>query len=120
MVLKIGRLCMKIAGRDSRNKCVIVDVVDDTYVLIDGQVRRKKCNIKHLEPLNQVLEIKKGAAHEEVVQAFKKLNIEIRERKSKEKTERPRKQRKRKEVMKEETKKHAKKGKDISKKEINK
>ena len=25
----IGRVCMKIAGRDAGKKCVIIDVVDD-------------------------------------------------------------------------------------------
>ena len=122
-MIEIGRLCVKTAGRDARRKCVIIDIVDNNYVLIDGDVRRKKCNIKHLEPLNKTLDIKKGAAHEEVIHEFKKINIKIKEKKSKEKTERPRKQRKKKEVREEEieqTKKPAKKSKEISKKEIKK
>ena len=40
--MKIGQLCLKIAGRDGNNWCAIVDKIDDNYVLIDGNVRRKK------------------------------------------------------------------------------
>jgi large subunit ribosomal protein L14e len=56
---QIGRLCVKLAGRDARKKCVIIDVLDNNFVMIDGQTRRKKCNIRHLEPLDKVLKIKK-------------------------------------------------------------
>ena len=38
----MGQLCVKIAGRESGKKCVIVDRIDSNYVLIDGNVRRKK------------------------------------------------------------------------------
>ncbi len=74
---EIGRLCVKIAGRDARKKCLIIEVLDDNYVLIDGQTRRKKCNINHLEPLDKVLKIKKGASHKEVGDALKKEGVEV-------------------------------------------
>ena len=64
--MKIGTLALKIAGRDGNNWCVIVDKIDDNYVLIDGNVRRKKCNIKHLEATEKILKIKKGASTDEV------------------------------------------------------
>jgi large subunit ribosomal protein L14e len=82
---EIGRLCVKTAGRDSRIKCVIVDVLEGHFVLIDGQTRRKKCNIRHLEPLDKVLKIKKNASHEEVVDILKKEGIEVAEKVVKEK-----------------------------------
>ena len=100
-MFEIGRLCVKIAGRDSGNKCVIVDVIDKNFVIIDGNVRRKKCNIKHLEPLDKVLKLNKGASHEEVSAEFKKLKLDVWKTKPKEKTEKPKKQRiKRKRAMK--------------------
>jgi len=80
-----GRLCIKTAGRDSRLKCVIVDVLEGNYVLVDGQTRRKKCNIKHLEPLDKLLKLKKNASHEDVVEALKKEGIEVAEKTVKEK-----------------------------------
>jgi large subunit ribosomal protein L14e len=93
MIMEIGRVCTKIAGRDAKNKCVIVDVIDDNYVLIDGQVRRKRCNIKHLEPLAQSIDLKKGASHQDVVNAFKKMGLRVLDSKPKEPKEKPIKQR---------------------------
>ena len=91
MTLTIGRLCVKIAGRDAGKKCVVLDHIDKNYVLIDGETRRRKCNIMHLEPLDQTIEIPKNANHEQVVETFKKLGLESRSTKPKPKTERPRK-----------------------------
>ena len=70
---EIGRLCVKLAGRDARMKCVIIDVLDNNYVMIDGQTRRRKCNINHLEPLDKVLKVKKNATHSEVKTVLKKV-----------------------------------------------
>ena len=114
----VGRLVLKIAGRDAGKKAVIVDVLEDSYVLIDGQTRRKKCNTKHLEILPQVLKIRKGAAHAEVKAEFKKLGLEVLETKSKEKTERPRRQRKEKLKEKKETKKKVEKEEKKEKTEL--
>ena len=83
----IGRLCVKIAGRDAGNKCVIVDVIDKNFVMIDGSVRRKKVNIKHLEPLKDVLKLNKGASHEDVAAEFKKKKLDVWKTKAKGKTE---------------------------------
>jgi large subunit ribosomal protein L14e len=72
LMFTIGRVCVKTAGRDAGKKCVIVDIIDKNIVMIDGQTRRRKCSITHLEPLAMVLEIKKGADNKEVVAALKK------------------------------------------------
>ena len=96
-MIEVGRWAIKIAGRDAGKKCVIVDIVDKNTVLIDGETRRRKCSIKHLELLKGKADIKKEASHADIVSVFKKLSIEIKEKKSKEKTERPRKVRKKKE-----------------------
>jgi large subunit ribosomal protein L14e len=57
-----GRVCLKIAGREAGKYCVIVEGVDDNFVLITGPktvtgVKRRKCNIDHIEPTDNVLEI---------------------------------------------------------------
>lgn len=80
-MIEIGRVCVKIAGRDAGMKCVVVDILEKNFVLIDGETRRRKCNVAHLEPLAQKLEIEKGASHEKVVAAFKGLDISIVDRK---------------------------------------
>lgn len=88
-MIDIGRICVKIAGRDAGKKCVVVDVLDDTFVMIDGETRRRKCNILHLEPLDQTIELKKNAAHADVVKAFEKLGYGVHATKAKKATTRP-------------------------------
>lgn len=78
-MFKIGRLCLKIAGRDAGLKCIVVEVIDNNYVLIDGQTRRRKCNIKHLEPLDKVLKVKKGVSHGDIVKELRKEGVEVKE-----------------------------------------
>ena len=93
-MIEIGRLCVKLAGRDAGLKCVVVDILDDKFVLIDGETRRRKCNILHIEPLKDVIKIKTKASHEEIKKEFEKLGLKAWETKPKQKTERPRKKRK--------------------------
>ena len=93
-MIEVGRLCIKIAGRDAGLKCVIVDVLDDKFVLIDGETRRRKCNILHLEPLKDTIKIKKNASHESIKKEFETLGLKVMETKPKPKTDRPRKKRK--------------------------
>ncbi|BDZ71736.1 50S ribosomal protein L14e [Methanobacterium petrolearium] len=56
--IEVGRICMKISGREAGEKCVIVEIIDDKFVEIVGSaVKNRRCNIKHLEPTQQVMEI---------------------------------------------------------------
>lgn len=107
-IIEIGRICVKIAGRDAGLKCVVIDILDKNYVLIDGETRRRKCNILHLEPLKEVIKIKKNASHEEMKKEFEKLGLKARETKPKEKKEKPTKVRKKKEISEDKTKKQGK------------
>ena len=91
---EIGRLCLKIAGRDAGRKCVVVDILDNTFVIVDGDVRRKRVNLKHLEPLNEMLKLKEGASHEEVKKAFEKLGLSVWTTNPKKVGERPHRKRK--------------------------
>jgi large subunit ribosomal protein L14e len=115
-LFEVGRLVVKIAGRDAGKTAAVVDKLDEAFVLIDGQTRRRKCNIKHLEPLPQIIKIKKGASHAEVKSEFKKLGLEVLDTKPKSKTERPKKQRKEKLTVKKEEKKKTEK-KEVQKEE---
>ncbi|AIS31205.1 MULTISPECIES: 50S ribosomal protein L14e [Methanobacterium] len=57
--IEVGRICMKISGREAGEKCVIVEIIDDKFVEVVGSnVKNRRCNVKHLEPLDQVMEIK--------------------------------------------------------------
>ncbi len=73
----IGRLCVKVAGRDAGKECLIVDELASGFVLIDGNTRRRKCNIAHLEFLPHMAEIKKGASHEEVAKELAEFGVDV-------------------------------------------
>lgn len=80
MVFDVGRLCVKTAGRDSGGFCVIVDILDKNHVLVTGPklltgVRRRKCNLEHLHPLQLTVKLDKGASDKDVLEAFKRNNI---------------------------------------------
>jgi len=74
---EVGRVCVKLSGRETGKKCVIVDVVDKNFVLVTGPksvtgVRRRRTNVDHLEPTAESVEVKKGAADDEVEKALTK------------------------------------------------
>ena len=71
--IEVGRVCVKVAGRESGRRCVIVDVMDKSFVLVTGPkkvtgVKRRRVNINHVAPLKDILQIKRGASDEEVTQ----------------------------------------------------
>ncbi|MCP3681160.1 MAG: 50S ribosomal protein L14e [bacterium] len=108
-MIKIGLVCVKLAGREAGKKCVIVEIIDDSFVTIDGQVKRKRCNIRHLEPLKDVVKIKDKASTADVAAELKKLGIEVTTSKTKPKTDRPKKVRRVKEKAPKKEKKAVKK-----------
>jgi large subunit ribosomal protein L14e len=71
--IEVGRVCVKVAGRESGRKCVIVDVMDKSFVLVTGPkkvtgVKRRRVNINHVAPLEDTVQIKRGASDGEVTQ----------------------------------------------------
>lgn len=108
-MIEVGRLAVKTAGRDAGKMCVVIDLIDNNYVLIDGETRRRKCNITHLEPLDDVVALKKGASHEEVVRVLKEKGVSVTDTKKKDKkAEAPARKRKEKAVVEEKTSKKKK------------
>ncbi|MEM0007690.1 MAG: 50S ribosomal protein L14e [Candidatus Bathyarchaeia archaeon] len=78
--VEVGRICVKICGREAGKKCVIVDIIDKSFVLVTGPksvtgVKRRRANINHLEPLAEKIDIKRGASDEEVIEALKKKGL---------------------------------------------
>ncbi|MEN4016945.1 MAG: 50S ribosomal protein L14e [Methanobacterium sp.] len=56
--IEVGRVCVKISGREAGEKCAIVEVIDDNFVEVVGtNIKNRRCNIKHLEPLNKTVEV---------------------------------------------------------------
>ncbi|PIN73424.1 50S ribosomal protein L14e [Candidatus Woesearchaeota archaeon CG10_big_fil_rev_8_21_14_0_10_45_16] len=93
-IYHVGKVCVKLAGRDAGKKCVVVEAVDERFVVVDGATRRKKVNVRHLEPLAQTLDIKEKASSAEVKAAFSKLGVAVKESKPRKTAERPKKQKK--------------------------
>ena len=76
MIIEVGRVCRKLRGKDAGKYCVIVEKIDKNSVMIEGKgMKRKKTNINHLEPLPQVLDVKKEDNNHEIVQKLEKENL---------------------------------------------
>ena len=80
VAIEIGRVCKKLTGRESGRFCIVIDLIDESYVSITGPksltgVRRRQCNILHLEPTNDKLDIKKEASDAEVEKAYDKAKL---------------------------------------------
>lgn len=79
--IEIGRICVKLRGREAGRKCVIVDIVDENFVLVTGPkslsgVKRRKVNVNHIEPTDKKIDIRNGATDEEVLQALRNSGLE--------------------------------------------
>jgi ribosomal protein L14E/L6E/L27E len=59
-LVEIGRVCIKKYGRDAGSKAVITKVLDKNFVNIITSIRsrERKCNLKHLEFLNEIVDVK--------------------------------------------------------------
>jgi len=74
--IEVGRICVKLVGREAGRKCVIVDIMDKSFVLVTGPksvtgIKRRRVNINHIEPVQDKVEIKRGASEEEVAETLK-------------------------------------------------
>jgi large subunit ribosomal protein L14e len=70
--LDVGRVCVKLTGREAGCRCVIVDIIDRNYVLVTGPqeitgVRRRRVNMSHLKPLDERIEINRNASDQEIM-----------------------------------------------------
>lgn len=80
MALEIGRVCMKVAGREAGKYCVVLKKIDDNFVLVTGPkeltgVKRRKCNVEHLEPTSYLVSIQAEANEKDVVDAYNKIGL---------------------------------------------
>jgi len=86
--MEVGQVCLKIAGRDAGKKCVVLSV-EKNLVLIDGETRRRKVNVLHVFPINQTVNVKKEASHQEVVKALGITELSKQKKEKKAQTQRP-------------------------------
>jgi large subunit ribosomal protein L14e len=69
-MIEPGRVCVKVAGREAGEKCV-----DRNFVIVAGpKVRRRRCNVDHLEPTPHKLELK-DTSPEGIKKAFEEAKL---------------------------------------------
>lgn len=73
--IEVGRICLKLAGRESGKKCVIIEIIDKGFVIITGPkkitgVKRRRASINHIAPLKEKISINRGSSDEEVIKAL--------------------------------------------------
>jgi large subunit ribosomal protein L14e len=80
MIEEIGRVAVKVSGREAGKKCVIVDVIDKNFVLVTGPkeltgVRRRRTNVRHLAFTPHKIGIKRGASDEDLMKALEAAGL---------------------------------------------
>jgi large subunit ribosomal protein L14e len=73
--IEVGRICVKQVGRETGKKCVVIDVMDKSFVLVTGPkkitgVKRRRVNVNHVMPLQEKIDVKRGASDDEVTQVL--------------------------------------------------
>ncbi|MCX8194643.1 MAG: 50S ribosomal protein L14e [Candidatus Micrarchaeota archaeon] len=57
--ISVGRVCVKLKGRDAGEKVVITKIIDKNFVMVRSAARKKnperRCAIVHLEPTETVV-----------------------------------------------------------------
>jgi len=76
--IDIGRVCIKTMGRERGKRCVIVDIVDRSFVLVTGPksvtgVKRRRANVGHIELLDEMVKIPRRASDDEVAEALRDI-----------------------------------------------
>ncbi len=80
-LIDVGRLVVILRGRRAGKKAVVVDIIDENFVLITGPkelngVKRRRMNIDHLIPLNFRIDIPRGADDSTVLEEIKNKKLE--------------------------------------------
>ena len=79
-VIEVGRIVVKTRGREAGRKAVVVEIVDNNFVIVTGPksvtgVKRRKVNINHIEPTDKKIDIPKGADDKTVEDKVKAENL---------------------------------------------
>jgi large subunit ribosomal protein L14e len=73
--IDIGRICVKLSGREAGKKCIVVDVVDKNFVLITGPkqlngLKRRRVNVNHIEPTERKVSLRRGDTDEALMKVL--------------------------------------------------
>lgn len=77
---EVGRVCMKVVGREAGKYCVVVKKEGKSFVIVTGPkmltgVKRRRANIEHLEPTQYIIPIPDNAEDEVVMDGFQKAML---------------------------------------------
>jgi len=80
IMMELGRIVVKIAGREAGRYAVIVNKTDDSFVTITGPksitgVKRRKCSIFHIEPTSEKFEISPDADDSTIERMWKDSDL---------------------------------------------
>ena len=78
--LNVGRICVKTAGREAGRYACVLKKMDANFVLVTGPrvltgVKRRRCNVEHLEPTQYSVDVKSEAGDKEVIAAYGKAGL---------------------------------------------
>jgi large subunit ribosomal protein L14e len=78
--LTVGRVAMKIAGREAGRYCTVLTKPKESFVQVTGPkvltgVKRRRCNIEHLEPTKYKIDIKSEESDKGVIKAMEKEGL---------------------------------------------
>ena len=59
MAVEVGKVCIKRCGKNRGKRCVITNVINENFaeILGTGMKKRRMCNLKHLEFLDEKIAI---------------------------------------------------------------
>ena len=65
--LNIGSLCIKTAGRKAGEKVIVIEIDKEKHIatIIGKNIKKKKCNLRHLMPLNKTRTVNKNISQKE-------------------------------------------------------
>ena len=71
----VGRICVKLSGREAGKKCIVVDVIDKNFALITGPkqlngVKRRRVNVSHIEPTERKVNIRRGESDADLMKTL--------------------------------------------------
>jgi large subunit ribosomal protein L14e len=80
VAIQIGRVCVKTQGREKGLKCIIVDIIDKNFLLVTGPpmisgVKRRRVNVKHIQPLDFMIDINRGMSDEGIEEVLAQNNL---------------------------------------------
>lgn len=77
---EVGRVCIKTVGREAGQYCAVIGKENQSFVMVTGPklltgVKRRRCNVFHLQPTEYVLGVKDNASDEDVIAAYEAAGI---------------------------------------------